>query len=584
MLFYPKTEKVKLTVATEGWYLQKDPDNGGAVSRFWIYEVVDPIDDRAPEMSPPPKEFKERKLGIYMTHPWFFYGHYGVPARTVEQRTMSLQHMVDHMKFSGLNWIEYNVINGSDRASCAWYPGSEFYPQLAGDLLSELSPIAEAEGVGVLPVLTSIKAPKEPHEVPDTGEGGPYGFTKDSYQVNAHGGYTKAFGNAEPDPLRPEVQEFLLGIMKEIAEKAAPYPAVKGLGFRVNGKIGFCYTAHENREFGAKESGYSDWDLNQFREETGIEVPTGDPGRAYNWLREHPDKWNRWISFRCTRTHDLYLRVRDAIREYRPDWDLYVKTVLPSEVPGTNIEWVDQGFSPLELIRHHGVDPRMFRKEEGIVLERTMMVDENRYFSRSRWLPPDASNYEAYKTFHFEPELATLYRGMLGNAVEIYHNYWEEHFHPDVQYGDPVHGFRTHTATGPGRSYYETLTWSLKNGNVNLIALLGWERPTLGHEHDLREFAQAYRALPDTEPEPFEGTVSPSQPAVSVRRYGDRVGVINDSAETRKVTLTWNKAWPEGAKLVDVARGQLEATAAEDGKPSVTLALEPWSLRTLIVR
>jgi hypothetical protein len=582
MMFYPKTEKAKITVASEGWYLSKDENSGGAVSRFWIYEVLDPIPERRPEMEIR-RDFPERKIGIYMTHPWFFYSHYGVPARTVEQRTMSLQHMVDHMKFCGFNWIEYNVINGSDRASVAWYPDSEFYEQLCGDLLSELSPVAEREDIGVLPVLTSIRAPKEPHQLPDSGDEGPYGFSKESFQLNAHGGYSLAFNNAQPDPLRPEVQAYLIRIMEEIASKAAPHRAIKGLGFRVSGKIGLCYTAHQGSDYGAKKSGYSDWDLAEFQKDTGIEVPKGDPGRAYNWLRERPDEWDKWIAFRCKRTREFWLRVRDAIRKYRPDWNLYVKTVLPSEVPGTNIEWVEQGFSPLDLIRHHGCDPRMFRQDEGIVIERTMMVDENRYFSRSRWLPPDGANHDAYKEFHFQPELATLYRGRLGNAVEIYHNYWEEHFHPDVQYGGPADGFRTHTATGPGRSYYETLTWSLKNGNVDLIALMGWERPTLGHEHDLREFSQAFRALPKVASRPFDGQVKPVNPKLWVRWFTDRLAVLNDSENPEEVTLTFKEPLPEGAKLVDVARGVQNVVVGDDNKIQVSLDLEPWSLRTLVI-
>lgn len=583
MLFYPKTEKVKITVASEGWYLSKDEKNGGAVSRFWIYEVLDPIPERRPELEIR-RDYPERKIGIYMTHPWFFYSHYGVPARTVEQRTMSLQNMVNHMKFCGFNWIEYNVINGADRTSSAWYPDSEFYGQLAGDLLSELSPIAEQEGFGVVPVVTSLIAPKEPHELPDSGDSGPYGFSKQSFQVNAHGGYTKAFGmHAMPDPMRPEVQDYLIKIIDEIAVRAKQYPAIKGIGFRVNGKLGLCYTAHDNGQFGAKESGYSDWDLSEFQEETGIEVPRGDPGAAYTWLREHPDAWNKWISFRCTRTRDFWLRLRDALKQHREDWILYVKTVLPSEVPGTNIEWVEQGLAPLELIRHHGCDPRMFRQDEGIVIERTMMVDEDRYYSRSRWLPPQGTNHDAYKEFHFQPELATLYRGRLGNAMEVYHNYWEEHFHPDAQYGDASAGFRTHTATGPGRSYYETLTWSLKNGNVDLIALMGWERPTLDHEHDLREFSQAFRALPKVVSRPFEGQVEPANPNLWVRWFADRLAVVNDSQDAEKVTLTFKQPFPEGAKLVDVARGVQPVVVGDDNQAQVTLSLEPWSLRTFLL-
>lgn len=569
-LFYPKMTSVKVTISSSGWYDNRNAQSGAAASRIWVYKFLDPLTDRLPAQSPPADPAQERRIGIYMPHPWYFYAHHGVPARTVQQRQQSLAIMLDTLRFCGLNWVEFNAINGSDRAGAAWYD-SAYWHKNGANLLTELPPLAEARGIGLVPIITSMTIPDPPTTVLG------FSFSDNSFQRRSDGEWVRMFNNRSPDPLRPEVQNWTLYFLNEIAVRVAGQPSVKGIGFRVNGKIGLCYNSHQDSTFGAKQSGYSTWNIQEFNRDTGSQVPTGI-GQAYPWLRARPEMWERWIAYRCEKTRDFWLRARDLVRQHRPDWNLYVKIVLPSELPGTNIEWVNEGFDAITLLRHHGYDPAHFANEPGIVIERTMMVDQNRFYTRHRWGPPLGTNHWAYKDFHFQPILPQRVRTAAGAAVELYHNYWEEAFHPDWEFGTDL---RTLTATGPGRSFYETITFSLRHGNVDTISLMGWERPILAHEHDLRSFAQAYRALPNVAPRDFDGTVEPDFPDVWVRWFGDRLAVLNDSGTARAITLRFPAFVPLNAEVVDVASGRVLIPRNQLPRLALTLELEPWSLRTL---
>jgi hypothetical protein len=332
--------------------------------------------------------------------------------------------------------------------------------------------------------------------------------------------------------------------------------------------------------------GYSRWNLGEFRRETDLRVPL-DSKEAYEWLKAEPERWEAWLDFRCRRTHKFWLRVRDAVREVRPGWDLYVLTDLPAEVLATNVLWPgadapDAEKISLDLLRAHGFDPRLFADDEGIVIQRVMMADMDRFYS-VKWGPPWGTNPLRYRAFHEQESLASWYRMPAGSATEVYRNYWEEPFHPDGEFGPGGDGFgmRTATATPYDRSFYRPMTFALRAANVDTLVLTGWERPVLGHEHDLRRFCQAMRALPIVEPKPLKtGTASPK---ITAGRYGDRIGVINHTPNATSVGVTLDKRIPKGKELRDVATGAvlIDATASE--RDAFVIETDGYDVRTLAV-
>jgi len=596
-VFFPKTAKMRLIVSSSGWAKPHTPESGGAVSRIWVFEILDRLADRLPKIDPP--NGRQRHVGLYATHPWYFLAHYGVPPHTPEQRRQSFENMCDLLAFCGMNLIEFNAINGSDRAGRAWYPGS-YYKQLGADLLSELPPVAEPRGIDIVPVVTSITAPGKV----EGSKPNQYGFSELSFQKHANPkADPRAFEHRPPDPLRQETQRWLIKHLVEIGKRCRQHKNVIGIGFRANGKIGTCYISGEDKSSGetkvysAELMGYSPWNLSRFRAESKLPVPN-ESMEAYTWLKADPKRWDQWLDFRCRHTREFWIKARDAIRAIRPDWTLYVLTDLPSEVTGTNVDWPgadspDAEKVTLDLLRAHGYDPRMFKKDKGILIQRVMMVDMERFFGK--WGPPWGSNPERYRDYHEQEFLPDWFRTPAGSATELYHTYWEEAFHPAGEFGPDAKGFGLRTSTGmaKGRSFYRPATFTLRAGDTDTIAINGWQRPVMGHEHDLRRFCRAVRALPtlDRHTGVGQGLVAESKPLATTpadpkrwaARYGDRIAIINDRDEPADLTVKLDEPLPPGKQLRDLATGHVLIKAGSGNRDSFTIGMEEYDIRAIAV-
>jgi hypothetical protein len=561
-IFYPREERIRFTISHMPVEKVTEPESGGAVSHVWLFELQDPLASRPVTVAAP--EGQQRRLGMYLTHPGYLRTLYGYRGDSPAERLASLRSFVDYMKFCGLNLLEFNAVDGGDTTGTAYYD-SQLWPQDAGNLLKELLPLCEAADIQVIPIITSLSVPE-----------GKFGFTRDSFQLDRYGELTVFFNSRPPlpDPLRPEVQDLLVRNLREILAQCAQSPAVPAVGFRVNGKIGLCYGGEK---LGATDqyTGYSAWDVAQFEGDTGVDVPEMQP-TPYEWIKANC--WERWLQWRCERTRDFWLQCRDVVREYRPDLKLYVSCDMPSETPAWNIYW-PQGITPLECMRFHGVDPRMFAAESGILLQRGMMVAADRYFTR---VGQYGQNVEAMKAFHYAPGVTDLYNGAEGNACELYHNYWEE-------FGAfPMGEFRTNfwgaaTMYAAGRGYFEPLAFSVAATNCHTLNLFSWERVTYGQEHSLRAFARAFRALPVGDGEDVSGWVSGGTEGLWVRRFGDRVAVLNTTGQARNVELRYALGLAAGKALVEYGRDEVVVPAAGDPRLAVAvrLPLEAWDLRVV---
>lgn len=590
MLFYPKTDKAKITISHRADEVEFDELNGAAVARMWMFDVLDPLPE-AVQDSTPKFNKTERKLALYVPHPWFLYSQFGIPPREEKWRRESLEEMVRYLKFCGFNQLQLHIIDGSDRASCAWYD-SKLYDNLEGNLFKELLPIAEREGMEVVPIVAPIMTPfnKKPDEAP--AEPDKNGWSKDSALLDKDGqDYTRAFGAPAPNPLRPEVQDWQLACFKEILERCAQSPAVPAVGFRVNGKIGLCFTGEQWNRCG-QDGGYNDWMVEQFTKDTGIEVPKQEP-TSYEYIKEHC--WDEWLQWRCVKTREFWLRCRDFIRSYRSDLGFLAACDLPSETPAYNIEWPSGDYSIRDLFRHHGYDPDLFKNDEGLWIQRGMMVGSDRYWYSS-WFPYEKNAY-AHKMFNYAPGVAESYDVPDSSGVELYHNYWEEDPHPDPEYG-PV--MRTATPVAYKDFFYEPAVFSIRKVNVDRIAFMGWERACAGHEHDMRRFSRAYRAVPVAEPEEFtgkievlsngpqvpvdklpQGYVKPEMDVLWAKWFGGRLAVVNDAFCGHEVRVALDRPLKKGQALVEYGSGNIVYRASADGKPTLTLSLHPFDIQVL---
>ncbi len=560
-IFYPRDKRIRLTVSRWPAELEQSAEDGAAVSYIWLFEILDHLGDMPVETLASPKG--ERRLGMYLTHPAYLYTLYGFKGQNEAERHASLRSFIDYMRFCGLNLFEFNAVDGADTTSVAYYDSKIWPPQ--GKLLEDLLPLCEEAGIKVIPIVTSLNAPA-----------GQFNFTEESFQMDRFGNFTYFFASRPPlpDPLRPEVQGLLRNTLKEILEICKDSKAVPAVGFRVNGKIGLCYGG---ADLGTSDqyTGYSPWDVSQFEKDTGIDVPDIKP-TPYRWIKEHC--WEEWIEWRCKRMAEFWRSLRDMVNSYNKI--LYISCDMPSETPAWNIYWPN-GTPPLECMRYHGTDPRMFREEKGILLQRGMMISADRYFTR---MGQYGENVWALKAFHYAPGVAEMYEGKEGNACELYHNYWEEfgvfkqgEFATDFWGAGTMYPF--------GRYYFEPVCFSIAKTNCHTLNLFSWERGTFGQEHNLRSFARAFRALPPEEGEPAEDLVSPRGGGIWARWFGDRLAICNNQDKKIEVKIRWPVELPRGARIVEVGHLVTVVEKSEEPRRALTfsLPLAPYELRTLVM-
>jgi len=599
-LFYPEAEEVRLTVSRLPCELKIEPESGGAVSRVWLFEIVDDLGTRPAEVAPTPGPARE--IGLAQTHPGYLYELYGRHGESLLGRLASLHAFADYAGFVGLNRLEYNAVNGADTSETAYY-ASAIWNRYRGDvdLFAELLPLAEARGLSVVPCLTSLaldidRFAKAPWVSPLTFQIDKDGFSRRDFFAN------RGNDNTLPDPLRPEVQKVFLDTLREFGERCRNSPAVKGLAFRLNGKIGTCYVGYDEKATAAT-NGFSPWDLAEFQKDTGVRLPDWDDGlverwvaavqakrhddpavrfipTAYDWLRAHA--WEPWTDWRCQRFAQLVLTARDLVRSFRPDWVLLVKCDMPSETPDRNILW-PAGTAPLALMRDHGFDPRRFANEPGIVLQQGYFIGGGEYFHYAGG-GSYYQNPEAWAAFDYQPGLAELYRAPAGTSAEFYHNYWEEFGVARMgEFGTDFWG--AGTMFPAGRGFFRPLVHALRTSNVQSMALFSWERGTSGHEGELRRFCRAFRALPAVAPEAFGGTVAVTTgPAADeglwVRRFGPRLALLNECAQSRTVRIELARV-DAGEALYEYANQRQVAAPGPAGKVAVTLELDAYDLRVL---
>lgn len=552
LVFTPKSSASVVTVTSSSRQAPLTADGSAAVARLAMYQLLDvgaglynPIN--------PPEEAPQRSVGLLLPENSLLFSQFGFAGLTAVQRRASLLAVSDYLKLVGINRLEFEPLGF---AMNAYYSGSRLVNTSGYDLFAELLAVAESEGLQLVPLLDAMAYYDQLPE-----------FTADSFQLDRDGKTVRQSYGKVPDPLRPEVQSQFLGFLSEFLEQVRGKTCVPYVAFRVDGVAGTCYSG-DGPSRPPEEAGYSEWDLAAFEQDTGVRVggTAGDTPSRYAWLREHPDLWARWISWRCERTRDLWLKARDLVVSRGDNRQLLVQTSLPSVTPGKYSYWHDHNTPPRDILRNHGYDPGLFTAEKGLRISNCLAVGGDRYLGE-----------DLNKKYFYQDLPEDFYRTAEGNETEIYFNYWALPDHP--------RGYRVGPASPPGRAFFEPLIHALRTTNPYSLTFTNWYPGTLGHEFDLRRFIRAYRALPAVPPTEFTGEVYPDRGNLVVQWYGrERLALINDSPEPRRVRLTFPKALPFGTHITDLGSGiELEQMLGRS-KTRVEVVLEPWDLVTLEVK
>lgn len=351
------------------------------------------------------------------------------------------------------------------------------------------------------------------------------------------------------NPLHPTVQEAILGFVAELGERYRKYPAFKGISFNMFGSCMLWY--------GSLHAGYDDYTIGLFEAETGIRVPV-DP--------KAPDRFSQryaflvhtcrpaWVAWRCRKIRELFGKVHAALSAARAD--LRVTVTLWSEtlilgVYGAVSEPHQLYARPAThvLFREAGIDPALYGDVPGLVVDVEQGNPRDRgghppHPSSGINTPPESSSM--YRDFDFlDSESLDVYAGHARPGVFIFNCWveaWGRHVwalpKPDdpnlpavrLMDGVPADGVFLINSEYPEDAFW----WNSQSritppfpGGVHFLepyahalAELDACRITRGglfldkaHSAALRQFAAAYRALPNVK---FEAVGAASDP-VAVR-------------------------------------------------------------------
>ncbi len=408
------------------------------------------------------------------------------------------------------------------------------------------------------------------------------------------------------NPLHPVVQEAVLGLVQEIADRYGRYPAFKGISLNMwHGTILW---------YAALDTGYDDYTVGLFEKETGIALGV-DPKAPDRFSQRHailtgPHR-EKWIAWRCGKIHELFGRIRDIMVRARPDLrvtvSLWTETTMPKLVgmPNSPAQQLCARPSTVDLYRQGGFDVNLFRDDPGIEIDYVFVPERDRDGWGTAGVDTPLESMCMFRDHDFldSDTLATLAGGRRPGAlifnswVEAWGNHkWFACDPGDTQAatladmdGTPAEGmFRMNSEYPKDDFWWDSqlrITPPFPAGVhfleyfAHAVAELDACRVTSGglfldtaHADAMQRFARAYRALPA---EKFQ-TVGDRTDPVAVRTlvHGARRYVYLVNRDYYPVAVQVNLASPAG-QATDLATGQ-----KVDAPAQWALTLGPYELRT----
>jgi hypothetical protein len=405
------------------------------------------------------------------------------------------------------------------------------------------------------------------------------------------------------NPLHPTTQEKVLEYVGEVADRYGRWPAFRGIS--LNLYVGSVLW------FGSLYSGYDDYTIKLFQEETGLVVPgkVPDPQRfakRYEFLAFAARPL--WVEWRCRKIRDWVHRIRDRIAKSRPDLGLTISVWQEPFLPALLGAWSTmQGFSfPVlqpygrptlkNILAEGGMDLDLLGREPGVELD--LQIGEGR--DRVTWGTEGGKGstgvpLEMKCLFrdanYLDQETLDAFAAVKKGGAFVFNVYMEDWpktmaFRPDPNDsslarardmdGKPADGIARMNCLYPEDGWWFGSQWriyaSMPTGEhylesfAHAVAELDALRFTQGglfmdkcHTDQLRRFALAFRALPKQKFQTVGGRTDP----VAVRTLeadGRRYFyLVNREYYPVRVKLTFSQP---PAALVDLATSEKQGVSS----------------------
>ncbi|MFZ2654504.1 MAG: hypothetical protein WAX69_06270 [Victivallales bacterium] len=375
--------------------------------------------------------------------------------------------------------------------------------------------------------------------------------------------------------LHPRVQEVYLSVFGECADRLADCESFAGISTRL--MLSWMWQGWN--ALPGLNWGYDDWTIAQFEKDTGIKVPPfakateGGAGKAKDpkRFRQRFDfltgaARERWIEWRCDRIFKYHCRLRDRIRQAKPDAKLFLNYFGPDPREAYSQDMLGQ-------MREIGMDYRRYSAEEGFVI-----VQGGSYGRGGSTPVYDARRLDC---LYADDVKATALLGDRG--FSLYTDYYEVCDNLDWEKLGGKKGYCAFDCCSPsGVNERELYAIAMADSDTSFFVNggNGW---MFGTPPVLSPFFREFRALPALKFTPLEKARDPV--AVWTREVkkeeADRLKIeagfyfyaVNRLPENVKVELSTANA----AKVFPAAGG--EPLALRNGQ-SLSFELEPFMLRS----
>ncbi|MBN1343685.1 MAG: hypothetical protein JXQ73_13435 [Phycisphaerae bacterium] len=413
------------------------------------------------------------------------------------------------------------------------------------------------------------------------------------------------------NPLHPAVQKAILDFVTDIGRRYGKYRSFRGISFNM---FASCMPW-----FGSIHAGYDDVTIRMFQEETGIGVPVA---------AKPPDRFSRryeyltftcrpaWVEWRCRKIRQLFGKIREALAKGREDLRVTVTLWDETTIPGVFgypdcALQLDARPNSVEIFRDAGIDVTMYGDEPGLLIdiEQGNSRDRGGHGSYSmQGVNMPLEGLTMYRDYDFlDQELLDALHAQDRPGVFIFNCWveaWGKHvwFQPEpgdanvaklaVMDGKPAEGILRMNSIYPKDGFWFDsqlrITPAFPGGvhflepYAHAVAELDACRITRGglfldkaHGELIREFARAYRTLPNVKFATVGKTTDPVAVRTLVRDGKRYLYAVNREYYPVSVELVFSGE-PKG--LADLC--------SNEGIPASqrwTFNLHPYGLRSFSV-
>lgn len=571
VLFWPRTERQALV------FMTMEDGYPAAVERLEVYRL-----DEFPVASQEGRfegGTAARSIGLYYEDPVLFHS-FGT-SRSRESFILATERLIEYMHSLGQTEFEYPL---------AWYAGpiygttvEPFEPDIIGaqggqrphpnGFPAYLMKRFADEGIRFVAGLHLHTLPSlNRYALTDWNR--IHGGEETIININKDGAlWYGHWHGRDPNynPLDPRVQAAAASIVEEVATRYADEPAFEG--------ISLVMAKPKLFTFGSIESGYNDSNLVAFQCDSGVSIPVyeaGDPERfrrSYDWLMSNVDAREAWITWRCEQLYIHYSRMADRLAEIRPDLTLKLNIFVHPRDNPRQANYLDT--PAIEVMREFGIDPRLYKEHENIVLNHTMVPAEMRWARNN--IPLERN--EVYRTAMTSAEVVKAYQTAGRTRVTIHDRYWEDAIGREeplrglTDLGVPEMVWRASTLNAPDFHSLESYMLAVHHLDAQSIVKGGYVIGTFGMEQVLEPFTRAFQALPAVRFDDVDGGVDPvrvRQRELDGRRY---FYVLNTLPVELKAELGFDREV-----------GFLELVSGRNTEPTdlFELELKPYELRSFV--